>query len=221
MADDDDKQRITDAFLQGRLSTFQGDFIPCDYCASAFLLPFLLMAYVCPILILLLSLVQTILDPSGLISVYQRIIESDLATNLVGAALALFVIVVGGGMFIAGIMPFWFTILSLSEWERERRTQEYRYGLLLTDRYFALRCFSESYQKSPFILSREQISGFALRSERGEKVTRWFIVIEIKEADGTISAMRPPTTDLDTDTHKLHRQLVAWLSSTSSSKRFG
>lgn len=214
MAQDNGKPAIAAAFLQRRLKTLAGEFIPCDHITPLLVAPLIFIGYLLPLPALVLSFGQAIIrNPASVVNFYRRAEAMDWRTNLVGAVLALFVIGLSLWLFAEGWSQMLILWRGAREWRREHQTGECGYGLLLTKRYFALRCFEPPYDQEPLILSREEIAAFDLGSERSEasKQRVYYNVVQVVRSDGTQENIRLPAAAIDCSAHKLHAKFLAWL----------
>jgi hypothetical protein len=214
MAQDNGKPAIAAAFTQRRLQTLAGELIPCDHMIPLLAAPIVLIGYVLPLPALMLCFGQAIIrNPVSVVNFYRRAQGMDWRTNLVGAMLALFAIGLSLWLFREGWPQLQMVWRSWREWRRERKTGECGYGLLLTQRYFALRCFEPSYDKEPLILSRDEIAAFHLGWERSQtgKQRIYYNLVQVVRSDGTEENIRLPATAIDCTAQKLHAKFLTWL----------
>ncbi len=215
MGADAEKQALKDAFLEGRLTTIAGEFIPCDYVTPLLAAPFGFIANVLPLTALILCFGQAIVrDPKIVLWFYHRVLETDWQTNLFGGAIIFFVLWLCLKLFLEGWPKLRMVGLGMLERCRERRTGQYRYGLLITDQFLAIRCFKKAYIPCSRIFARAEIIQFYLCSERSElSNTRvQFVVMQHAHGDGPTQKLRLPTTHIDCNLRKLYYRLLAWVS---------
>ena len=122
----------------------------------------------------------------------------------------MFIAILSIGLFIQGLSELRSSILGLREYQRERKTGQYRYGLLLTKHYLALRTMMSPYHREPLILGRREIEQFRMEYERVEGHNTKYIVMVRRQPDGSTYAMRFPI-GIDCPRHTLYSKLRAWL----------
>lgn len=205
------KQAIGDRFFEGDLSPDTDNFIPCDHTSALWFLPIMLGVYVLPLPILVIGFGVTIIrNPANLGQFYQRFVSTDWQGQMLGAILLLFISALSIGLFIQGLSTLRSAIFGVREYQRERKTGQYRYGLLLTKHYLALRTMEPPYQHDPLILGRREIDQFRMEYERVEGHNFRYIVMVRRQSDGSTYAMRFPC-GIDCPKPTLYSKLKAWL----------
>lgn len=213
MFDDSDKQLIAIAFQEGKLSTIDGEFIRCDHITPLLVAPVILMGYVLPLPCFIIGFGQVVIrDPAVLNRFYQRVMGTSWIINIVAGILICFAVLLLVYLFVQGWPQIQLTTQSFQEYLRERKTRQYRYGLLLTKHYFGLRCFTSPHQREPLILSRSEITDFYLGSEYSEisHFRNQYIVLKTMYANGKTEQLRLPSANLECKIDKLYSKLIDW-----------
>ena len=211
-----EKQDIAERFFQGDLSTKTDDFIPCDHSTSLCLLPMALF-FVSPLSIMAVSIgIALIRDPQGLGLVVAGMFKDSMALGwqgpIVVAVLLLLTAAPTIWMWNEGISAFRSVVLGCRERQHEQETRQYRYGLLLTKDYLAVRTLDPPYDQEPFILGRHEVSQFRMVSSGGGgggARTR-SIVMDLHQPDGTTRIKYFPAVSLKESQYKLHSKLRVW-----------
>ena len=210
----EEQQAIAHAFTQGHLSDMEGQFFRCDYISPVLGAPFVFIGYLLPLPLLVFCFGQAIVrDPGVLVTVYASTLTLDWVTQLMLGAIAIGVTALLIWLFVQGYPSLKFTILGIKECSRERKTKQYRYGLLLTQQYFSLRCFRSQYYPQPKIIASDHIIGIYLRSEHSEASHHrtQYLEMRLQQPDDSVTSLRLPTTNIDCPIHTLLPQLTDWL----------
>jgi hypothetical protein len=182
------KAAIAEFFYTGKLREVEGEYIPCDYGVGCCSLPFLFISYLLPLLALVVSFGHYIVrKPESLKNFYLKLNSLDTQANVIIICLILFIICFSSWLFFTGLSELKLIMQSLQEAQYQRKHQQYRYGLLLTQDYLAIRCFShlqntqtirlsskiiKSFTEEPVIFSRTEIIDIFLQSDRLETKQR-------------------------------------------------
>lgn len=228
MSIDVNKQAIAALFHTGKLNEAEGKFIRCDYWGAIIALPFVLIGYVMPLPLLVLCFGQYIIrKPVSIINFYRRATELGWQ-GITFTGVAIFgIIALSTWLFLEGWMPTKLTIQGMKELSYERKTGQYRYGLLLTRKYLAIRCLSKFYSgyaididgkqittfaEEPIVLEKRKILGVYLCDEYSETSHQrnQFIVVQFSGTDDKTQRLRLPTVDLDMRVRPLFEKLKDW-----------
>lgn len=228
MSANNSKQAIANQFHQGKLKQSKGEFIPCDHWGAIIALPFIFIGYVMPLPLLVLCFGQYIIrKPASIINFYRRATELGWKEiTFTGVAIA-GIIAISTWLFLEGWPPTKLTIRGIKELSHERKTGQYRYGLLLTQKYLAIRSLSKfhsgyavdidgktinTFAEEPIVLEKRKILGVYLCDEYSEASHQrnQFIVIQFAGTDGKTQRLRLPTVDLDIRVRLLFEKLKDW-----------
>lgn len=212
---DRQKQDIAERFFQGDLSTTSDDLTPCDHVMSLCLLP-MAMFFVAPMSIMAGSIgILLVRDPKGLGLVVAGMFKESIAMGWHGPIVVIVLLLLTAAptiwMWNQGISAFRSVGLGCRERKRERETGQYRYGLLLTKDYLAVRTLDPPYDQAPLILGRHEISQFRMKSTGGGGGARsQSIVMDLYQPDGTTRVKYFPAVSLKESQYKLHLKLRVW-----------
>jgi hypothetical protein len=225
---DTNKQAIATLFHQGKLKKVKGEFIPCDHWVAIIALPFVLIGYVIPLPALIFCFGQyIILKPASIINFYRRATELGWQGIAFTGVAIVGIIALSTWLFLEGWPPTKLTIRGMKELSHERKTGEYRYGLLITQKYLAIRCLRKfhpgysveisgqkinTFAEEPIVLEKRKILGVYLCDEYSatSHQRNQFIVIQFAGTDGKTQRLRLPTVDLDIRVRALFEKLKDW-----------
>ncbi|MEM7066961.1 MAG: hypothetical protein AAF572_27835 [Cyanobacteria bacterium P01_B01_bin.77] len=209
------KQEIAEHFFQGDLATANGDFIPCDHIMSLFSLPmavfFTSLLVVPGITIGIAAIRGPNINPDNLVQILKGFIAMDWQVQITGVVLLLLTVISYAWLLNKSISVFRSSVLGLQERQRERKTGQYRYGLLLTKDYLALRTLEPPYDQEPLILGRCEISQLRKMSSGSGGARTQSIIMELYQPNGKTYAKRFPDEDIKEIQHQLYLKLRTWL----------
>lgn len=221
------KAAIAELFYTGKLREVEGEYIPCDYAVGCFRLFFLWLSCLLPLVILVISLGQQVIrQPESLSRFYLhlRSLHSGLSIVIIGLMFGALGLTLG--LCLIALPKLKLSLKFLKEAQYQRQHKRYRYGLLLTQNYLAIRCFSygqdkkmvqsshsiKAFTKEPIIIARTEIIDVFLCDERLDKNQRTqYLMMHFFNAEGYIQHLKLPTRHLDIRPQILYEKLKAWL----------
>jgi hypothetical protein len=227
------KAAIAELFYAGKLREVEGEYIPCNYRIGCLALPFLFVGYLF-LLGLVLALAQYLIwQPENLLHVYGTINSLNMTANVGLIGLTVFAVILVFclffWLFFNGLPELKLIIQSLKEAQYQKKYARYRYGLLLTSDYLAIRCFSylqdshpirisskiiKSFAEDPIIFSKTEIVDIFLDCEHLEKKQPiQCLMMHFFDPEGYIQQLRLPTAHLHTCPRMLYAKLQDWLQS--------
>ena len=205
------KQEIAERFFQGDLSPANDDFIPCNHMADVWLLPFVLPLPIAVIGTGIFLGIALIHNPENLVQMYEGFMALDRKGKTRTIVLALIPTIFAIVMAIACIWTVQSGLLALREWLRERKTGQYRYGLLLTKDYLAVRTLDSPNNQTPLILGRREISQFRMKMSGSGGDRYRSIVMDRYQPDGTTHTMYLPCGAMKEPHSRIYSKLQTWL----------